>query len=183
MILHMVEVLAVFGVLGWLAACFCAWLSSLPFFPALAAAALVLPFLAIHDYGILGRRWRLQGWKNRRQPVPPERFYWSMVQPRLKRVIIWNALAALAGWWNAATLPAEWSVHLPSMVGWSNALVGTWTGARLVSAVVLFVRAAQWFDAMRPNVVGLWRHAMYRLSDNYEYLGEQRRDPEKERVY
>ena len=67
--------------------------------------------------------------------------------------------------------------------GWANALAGTWTGARLLSSTSLFIRASQWFDAMSPNVVGLLRRTMYRLSDNYEYLGEQRRDPEKERVY
>lgn len=179
----MVEVLAVFAALGWLVASFCAWLSGLPFFPALAAAALASPFLVIHDYQILGRQWHLRGWKTGRQPVPPERFYWTMVQPQLKRIIIWNTAAALAGWWNAVTLPADLSLGLPSLVGWGNAVAGTWTGARVVSAILLFVRASQWFDAMRPNVVGLWRRAMYRLSDNYEYLGDQRRDPEKERVY
>jgi hypothetical protein len=36
---------------------------------------------------------------------------------------------------------------------------------------------------MSPNFVGLYRQAMYRLSDNYEYLGPKKRDPEKEKVY
>jgi hypothetical protein len=36
---------------------------------------------------------------------------------------------------------------------------------------------------MSPNLVGLLRRAMYKLSDNYEYLGRKKRDPEKEKVY
>ena len=52
-----------------------------------------------------------------------------------------------------------------------------------VSAPALFFKASQWFDAMSPNLVGLLRRAMYKLSDNYEYLGRKKRDPEKEKVY
>jgi hypothetical protein len=36
---------------------------------------------------------------------------------------------------------------------------------------------------MSPRFIGLLRHAMYKLSDNYEYLGSKKQDPEKEKVY
>ncbi len=179
----MVEVLAIFACLGWLVALFCGWLSSLPFFPALVTGAIGLPVLAIYDYFNLGRRWRLRGWRTRRVPVPPERFYWAMQHVRLRGTIFWTGLGTLVAWWNVVSMPAEASWEPSSLLGWANALAGTWTGARLLSTVLLFVRASQWFDAMSPNVVGLLRRTMYRLSDNYEYLGDQRRDPEKEKVY
>ena len=55
--------------------------------------------------------------------------------------------------------------------------------SRAISAGLLFFRASQWFDAMSPKFVGLLRQAMYKLSDNYEYLGSKKQDPEKEKVY
>jgi hypothetical protein len=36
---------------------------------------------------------------------------------------------------------------------------------------------------MSSRIVGLFRQAMYKLSDNYEYLAPKRRDPEKEEIY
>jgi hypothetical protein len=74
-------------------------------------------------------------------------------------------------------------MSLASVFGWLNALVGIVTLTRVISAATLFFKASQWFDAMSPRFVGLLRHAMYKLSDNYEYLAPQKRDPEKERVY
>ena len=75
--------------------------------------------------------------------------------------------------------PAELS--LASIVGWLNAFVGIVTLSRVISAATLFFKASQWFDAMSPKIVGLLRHAMYKLSDNYEYLGSKKQDPEKRR--
>ncbi|MBV9491792.1 MAG: hypothetical protein JO069_19025 [Verrucomicrobia bacterium] len=179
----MVEVLAIFGFLCWLVSVCCDWLSSLPFFPAIVLGAVATPPLALHHYFALGRRWRLRGWASRHYPIPPDRFYWRLQQRRLRQAIFWNAIAALASWWNVTGLPVQLSADAASITGWANALVGSYTGARLLSCIALFVRAAQWFDSMSPTVVGLLRRTMYRLSDNYEYLGEQRRDPEKEKVY
>lgn len=179
----MVEVLAIFGVLGWLLVIVTEWLSGLPFFPAILMGAIAIPLMAMHEYGVLGRRWRLRSWLLRPFPIPPERFHWMIERRRVRRAICWNAVAFAASWWNVVNLSAELTIDPFSMLGWANALTGTYTGARLLSSVVLFVRASQWFDAMSPNVVGLLRRTMYRLSDNYEYLGEQRRHPEREEVY
>jgi hypothetical protein len=86
-------------------------------------------------------------------------------------------------WVNAATLPASLDATVPSLIGWLNAAVGILAISRTASTTILFFNASQWFDAMRPNVVGILRRAMYRLSDNYEYLGQKKQDPEKEQVY
>ena len=74
-------------------------------------------------------------------------------------------------------------MSVTSVAGWLNALAGILTLTRVISTGALYFQASQWFDASSPTVVGLLRRAMYRLSDNYEYLRPTRRDPEKEEVY
>jgi hypothetical protein len=90
---------------------------------------------------------------------------------------------AAGGWYNAATLPASLAFDTESVVGWVNAVVGIAGSARFLSTSVLFVHAAQWFDSMSPSLIGFLRLLMYRLSDNYEYLGQRKTDPEREKVY
>jgi hypothetical protein len=97
-------------------------------------------------------------------------------------MLIFGIFSAFS-WCNAVVLPASSEVGLASIVGWLNALVGILTLSRVISAAILFFKASQWFDAMSPKFVGLLRQAMYKLSDNYEYLGPKKRDPEKEKVY
>jgi hypothetical protein len=179
----MVEVLVIFGLLGWLFLTFLEWLSTLPVFPAILVAAVVCPILSARDYLLMTRHWKLRGMCSNRDPIPPERFYWIIQQPRLRRTIFLFAIPSVLAWCNAALLPASLAVDLASMVGWLNALVGMLTLSRVISATALFFNASQWFDAMSPTLVGLLRRAMYKLSDNYEYLGQKKRDPEKEQVY
>jgi hypothetical protein len=179
----MVEVLVIFGLVGWLFLTFLESLSRLPFFPALVAAAVLCPGLSMRDYAHLRQAWKLCGMSLKRDPIPPERFYWISQRARLRRTyLLFGVLSALA-WCNAAVLPASSEVDLPSIVGWLNALVGIVTLSRVISAATLFFKASQWFDAMSPRIVGILRQAMYKLSDNYEYLAPKRRDPEKEEVY
>lgn len=179
----MVEVLAIFGFLAWLFKVFYEWLSSLPVFPAIAIAGVLVPIFVIWDYQYLSRAWNLRGIFAKRDPIPPERFYWSAQEPKLRAMVMWLSVAAVAAWWNAATLPAGGLLDVESVVGWMNALVGILAASRVISLVALFFQASQWFDSMTPNLVGLLRRAMYKLSDNYEYLGQKRRDHEKEEVY
>ena len=179
----MVEVLIIFGLLGWLFLTFLEWLSALPVFPAILVAAVVCPILSARDYLLITRHWKLRGMCLKRDPIPPERFYWIIQQPRLRRTIFFFAIPSALAWCNAALLPASLAVNLASMVGWLNALVAMLTLSRVISATALFFNASQWFDAMSPTLVGLLRRAMYKLSDNYEYLGQKKRDPEKEQVY
>ena len=179
----MVEVLAIFGFLAWLFEISYEWLRSLPAFPAFASAAVLIPIFVICDYHYLSRAWNLRGMFANREPIPPERFYWSAQAPKLRLMVMWLSAAAVAAWWNAATLPASGHLNFVSVAGWMNALVGILAAARVVSLIALFFQASQWFDSMTPNLVGLLRRAMYKLSDNYEFLGQKRRDREKEEVY
>jgi hypothetical protein len=119
----------------------------------------------------------------KREPIPPERFRWFAQEPKLRLMVMWLSAAAVSAWWNAATLPASGYLDVQSVAGWMNVLVGIFAAGRVISLIVLFFQASQWFDSMTPNLVGLLRRAMYRLSDNYEYLGQKRRDREKEEVY
>jgi hypothetical protein len=179
----MVEVLVIFGLVGWLFLTFLESLSRLPFFPAIVAAAIICPVLSRRDYLRLSRAWKLGGICGKRDPIPPERFYWLAQKPRLRQVILRCALLSAFSWCNVAVLPASYEVNLASILGWLNALVGIVTLTRVISAATLFFNASQWFDAMSPKFVGLLRQAMYKLSDNYEYLGSKKRDSEKEKVY
>ena len=179
----MVEVLVIFGLLGWLFLTFLEWLSTLPVFPAIFVAVVVCPILSARDYLLMIGRWKLRGICSKRDPIPPERFYWIIQQPRLGRMIFLFAIPCALAWCNAALLPASLTVNFASIVGWLNAFLGILTLSRVISATALFFNASQWFDAMTPTLVGLLRRAMYKLSDNYEYLGQKKRDPEKEQVY
>jgi len=179
----MVEVLSIFGFLGWLILVFYEWLSNLAVFPAIIAGTVLVPIYSLRDYRRLVRRFHLQGLSHRRPPVPPERFYWEINRRRLQRAMFWSGTVAIAGWANAELLPASWSLDTDSLVGWLNAGLGIFAISRFVSAALLFVKAAQWFDAMRPNIIGLIRILMYKISDNYEFLGQRKTDPEREKVY
>jgi hypothetical protein len=179
----MVEVLGIFGFLSWLILVSYEWLSSLQVFPAIVTGTVVIPIWALRDYRQLQGRFHLQGIRNRRSPVPPERFYWDINRGRLQRTMLWSGTVAIAGWSNASWLPASSSIDCDSIVGWMNAGLGIMAASRFFSASILFIKAAQWFDAMRPNVIGLIRMLMYKLSDNYEFLGQRKADPEREKVY
>ncbi len=179
----MVEVVVIFGLVGWLFLTFLEWLSHLPFFPAIVIAGILCPFLSGRDYSNLSRAWKLSGISPKRDPIPPQRFYWVAQKPRLRRVILFSAILSSCAWSNVAILPASLELDMPSIVGWLNAAIGIATLTRLISAATLFYKASQWFDSMSPKFIGLLRLAMYRLSDNYEYLDPKRRDREKEEVY
>ncbi len=179
----MVEVLVIFGLVSWLFLTFLESLSRLPFFPAIIAAAVICPVLSRRDYLNLSQTWRLRGISSKRDPIPPERFYWVPQKRRLRQATLCFGLLSMSAWCNTAVLPASCEVSLASIVGWLNAVVGIVTLSRAISAATLFFNASQWFDAMSPKFIGLFRQAMYKLSDNYEYLGPKKRDPEKEKVY
>jgi hypothetical protein len=179
----MVELLAIFGFLGWLFFELWEWLRSFPVFPAILFGLALVPTLGTLDYHLLSRQYGLAGISSGREPIPPERFYWTIQRPQMLRMILVQFVLAAAAWTNASILPASLDITRLSLIGWLNALAGVLAAARLISATALFFRASQWFDAMSPSVIGLFRQAMYRLSDNYEYLGQRQRRSEKEEVY
>src|SRR5690242_17401131 len=140
----MVEVLGIFGFLSWLVLVTYEWLSSLQVFPAIVSGIFLVPIFAFRDYRRFLRRFHLQGISSRRAPVPPERFYWEINRPRLQRAILWSGTVAIAAWSNASWLPASWSLDSDSIVGWMNAGIGIITAGRFLSAMIVFIKAAQW---------------------------------------
>ena len=179
----MLELLAIFAVLGWLTLAFFQWLSSQPVFPAVLLALVVVPIVCRLDYLRLLFRSNLRGLDSGREPVPPERFYWVLGKSRLRRSITFYLIASLCAWGNAWLLPASLDFTKPSIVGWLNATTGMLTLSRTFAGMIFFFRASQWVDVMSPTLVGFFRLIMYRLSHNYEYLGQRRRNRVKEEVY
>jgi len=53
--------------------------------------------------------------------------------------------------------------------------------AEVFAAGSLYLRASHWFDRHAPGFVGWARRALYRLSDNDEFLGEEPMPREKRR--
>jgi hypothetical protein len=181
--LSMVEVLVIFGLISCIFLALLQWLSSLAVFPALVAGAILSPLLSIRDYGYLVRALGLHGSLAKRDPIPPERFYWPAQKRRLGQLFLLCMFLSFSAWCNTAILPASSEMNVASVTGWLNAVAGILTLTRAISTATLYFRASQWFDASSPKVVGLIRRAMYKLSDNYEYLRPTKRDREKEEVY
>jgi hypothetical protein len=179
----MVEVIAIFGCFGLLLLVFFEWVSTLPCFYTVITALAAIPVLSLCDYFYLRQKWNLRGIHAKREPIPPERFYWIFQRPRLKRIILVCALFSFVIGAVAVFFPAPIDISLSAVLGWTNVLLGIAAGSRAISGTVLFFRASQWFDIMSPMIVGSFRKAMYQLSDNYEYLGNRHRDAEKENVY
>jgi hypothetical protein len=179
----MVEMIAIFACIGWLILVAIEWLGSLPCFPAILVATVLIPGVSFFDYRSLGRTWKLSALGTHREPIPPERFYWITQQKRTKWMIQISSVVTVLSWANVVLLPATFELSVSSVYGWANAAIAICATSRLTSATALFFRASQWFDAMRPTLVGAIRMAMYQLSDNYEYLGPQKRKSKKDTVY
>jgi hypothetical protein len=179
----MVEVIAIFGCSGLLLLIFFGWLSGLPCFFTVVTALWVIPILSLCDYHYLRQKWNLSGIRPKREPIPPERFYWITQKSRLKRIILTCSVFSGVSACLAALFPVPVDFSLSAVFPWTNMLFGIAAMSRVISGTVLFFRASQWFDIMSPIIVGSFRKAMYQLSDNYEYLGTRRRDAEKENVY
>ena len=169
----MFEILFIFGAFGWLLGAACEYLSGLAAFPTILTAFILIPLLACADYLEMLDKLDLGGLSARREPVPPERFYWNLQKPRLLLTIIWTFPVAVVAWFAAIWWPASLAPTLVSLVGWLagvTAVVGT---ARLASHCAVYVRASRWFDKMAPWAVGVCRRTLYRLSDNPDFLAPE----------
>ena len=92
----MVEVLAIFGFITWLFEVSYEWLSAQPAFPAIALAAIFIPIFVAWDYHSLSRTWNLDGMFAKREPIPPERFYWPAQERKLRFMVIWLSAVAVS---------------------------------------------------------------------------------------
>lgn len=177
----MVEILFVLGLVGLLVVYTFEFLASLAAAGTLFAAAILVPLLGAWDYlhamhamHLEGAHARMHGGsRRRREPVPPERFLWLLNARRLRRQLLWLTPIALSAWTLALCCPAAFSLEPEDLAGWGFGAISILATARLLARGVLYWRAAQWFDQMRPSVVGLYRRTMYRLSENPEFLGEE----------
>ena len=158
----MFEILFIFGVFGWLLGAACEYLSNLAAFPTILTASLVIPLLASADYLEMLNKLDLGGLSARREPVPPERFYWNLQKPRLLRTVLWTFPLALAAWVAAIWWPASLAPTAASLVGWLAGLTAVVSTARFASHCAVYVRASRWFDKMAPWAIGVCRRTLYR---------------------
>ncbi|MBV9656962.1 MAG: hypothetical protein JO295_02520 [Verrucomicrobia bacterium] len=177
----MVELLFILGLIGLLVVRTFEFLAALQAAPTLLAAAGLVPLLAVWDYTHTLHALSLEGlvrsWEHRgqrlRPPVPPERTYWLLHGGRLRRQLGWLAPIAVIFWALALWFPARLAWQPLAVAGWVFGAVAIDATARFLARSVLYWRAAQWFDEMRPGIVGFYRRTMYRLSENPEFLGDE----------
>ncbi len=179
---QMFEILFIFGLFGWLLGAACEFLSSLAAFPTILTALILVPLVACADYLDTIHRLELGGMHQRRDPVPPERFYWTLYRGRLLRTALWTVPVAVVAWTAAIRWPADMTLDGVSLLGWLSGAVAVLSTARFCSRCAVYVRAARWFDKMAPWAVGVCRRTLYRLSDNPDFLSPdnpRRREKEK----
>ncbi len=178
----MMEILFLFGALGWLLGSCWEYLGTLDAFPTILVAFAAVPLISCADYLATLYRFELEGLDAKRGPVPPERFYWGIHKSQLRRSMAWSGPASVAAWAAAVQWPAAFVLNPVSITGW---LTGAWAivaTARFIASSVVYVRASQWFDKMAPWAVGFCRRTMYRLSENPDFLGPEnptRKEKEK----
>ena len=167
----MFEILFLFGLLGLGLGTLWEYLSSLAAFPTLLVGFITLPLLCWADYLASLHRFELESLNDNRPPVPPERFYWGLRRRRFHRALCWFTPAAAIGWTLAVRFPADSSLGAVSLTGWASGAAAILATARLTAWSIIYVRASHWFDRMAPWAVGASRRALYRLSDNPDFLG------------
>lgn len=180
------ELLFIIAFIAWVVITVLQYLAGLAAAPTLLVAVLAVPILALGRSRVLIRRAHLEFASARRRPLPPERFYWPSERRRLGWRIGLATFAALVAWPVAILWPARWSVAAGSATGWVAAALAIASLAELAAALWLYFRASQLFDNLAPTALGWLRVALYRLSDNHEFLGEEplpRRKRVRESIY
>ena len=177
----MFEILFVIALVAWLFFSALEFVLTLCFAPTIIAAAILVPLASFLRWPALVRTHGLSRLHPRTQPVPPERFYWPGNRRRLGRRTGSALAAAVFSWPVACLWPAELSSEGPSLVGWLFGVLAILATAEAFAAGLLYLRASHWFDRHAPGFVGWARRALYRLSDNHEFLGEEPMPREKRR--
>jgi len=180
------EILFIIAVAAWLFFSAMEFLLTLPFAPTLIAAMIFVPVLSALRWRALVKAHRLSRLHPDTRPVPPERFYWPSQRRRIgKRLAVASAFSVLL-WPVACLWPASAAADWSSFVGWTSGLFAILATAEVFAAGSLYFRASHWFDRHAPGFVGWARRALYRLSDNHEFLGEEPmpgEKPRREKVY
>lgn len=180
------EILFLIAIVAWVFFSALEFVLTLPCAPTIIAAAVFVPLLTAWRWQALVRTHGLSRLHPRTRPVPPERFYW----PARRRVLGWRfvtaALAATLAWPAACRWPAGPDTDATSLAGWASGSVAILATGEIFASGWLYLRASHWFDRQAPSFVGLMRRALYRLSDNHEFLGEEplpREKRRREKVY
>ncbi len=178
----MIEALFIIGLLGALMAFIGEFLGSLEAFPAICTGAALVPILFVSEYTRMLRAYDLQ--EIRRDPLPPERLYWSFRGPALRLRTLGLIPISVVAWACAIGFPAASRLDRTSAIGWAATALAIAGTARMLAGTMVYFRGAQWFDPMSPALIGSYRRMMYWLSEDAEFLGRgQLKQPnEKERA-
>lgn len=178
----MIEILFLFGLLGWILGMAWEYLSALPSFPTLIVGMGAVPLLCWADYLATLQRLALERLGRAEEPIPPERFYWNLRKARVLATLPLLAVVSAAAWTAALKFPANETASPASVVGWISGAIAMSTLARLIAWSVIYVRASHWFNRMAPWAVGACRNAMYRFSENPDFLGPKATREEEEKT-
>lgn len=184
----MLELLFIIALISWAVISLLQFLAGLAAAPALLAAAIIVPLLALRRARALARAGHVDFVRSgrRRRPLPPERFYWPSTRRWLGRRTVAAATAAILAWPLALLCPARASLAWDSLAGWAFSAAGIAALAEAAAGLWLYVRTSQRFNRQTPNLIGWLRRGLYRLSDNHEFLGEEplpREKRKRESVY
>jgi hypothetical protein len=182
----MLELLFFVALLGWVAVSSLQYLAALPAGPAILAALVLVPPLALLRGRRLLTHHHLDFLQGHRRPLPPERFFWPTTRRRLGLRTLLMAVIAVTGWSLALGRTERLAADWVSVSGWLAAACGSACSVEFLAACWLYLRASQRFDPQAPGLVGWARRALYRISDNHEFLGEEplpREKRKRESVY
>lgn len=180
----MIEILFLFGLLGWTMGMAWEYLSARPAFPTLLVGMCAVPLLCWADYLATLQRLALERLGKAPEPIPPERFYWDLRKARVLAALPMLAAISAVAWAVAIQWPAGGTASKESVIGWVAGAIAMVSTARLMAWSVIYVRASHWFNRMAPWAVGVCRNAMYRFSENPDFLGPKapREEEEKTRL-
>jgi len=170
----MLELLFVVALVSWAVFSVLQYLAALPAAPTLLAAAFLVPALAYFRARRIARRRRI-GFvrRDRRPPLPPERFYWPATRRWLGRRTILAGVVAAVSWPVALVFPARAAADAASVAGGIAAALAIAALAEAAAGLWLYVRTSHRFNRQTPGPVGWLRRGLYRLSDNHEFLAEE----------
>jgi hypothetical protein len=170
----MLELLFVVALVSWAVISVLQYLAALPAAPTLLAAAFLVPILAGFRARRVARRRKIESVRRgKRPPLPPERFYWPATRRWLGRRTIFAAGVAAALWPVAVIRPVRPAFDAAAPAEWAAALLAIAALAEAAAALWLYVTTSQRFNRQTPGLVGWLRRALYRLSDNHEFLAEE----------
>lgn len=170
----MLELLFVVALVSWAVISVLQYLAALPAAPTLLAAAFLVPILACFRARRIARRRKIESVRRgKRPPLPPERFYWPATRRWLGRRTILAGCVAAVSWPVAVIRPVRPAFDPAVLAEWAAAFLAITALAEATATLWLYVTTSQRFNRQTPGLVGWLRRALYRLSDNHEFLAEE----------